>query len=202
VITHLYRVGDESSFTSCERCTHITSTRDILSENHCAHGILLQSLASVLGACAFSKETRISAFSDQFSLWALNQSQQHDGTIQLKKHGGNYSFLVIGDTALCAKESVSQLSICTVLLSEQGIQLRCRNVNCTNKFKHGKINSNSFHENILLQGCPHVRQLCVSAPYQKIMSIDAETCEPIFYSILLCCAVLYCAVLCCVLSLV
>ncbi len=186
MITHLYRVGEESSFTSCERCTHITSTRDILSENHCAHGILLQSLASVLGACTFSKETRISTFSDQFSLWALNQSQQHDGTIQLKRHGGNYSFLVIGDAALCVKESVSQLAICTVLLSEQGIQLRCRNVNCTNKFKHGKMNPSLFHENILLQGCPHFRQLCVSAPYQKVMSLDTETCEPILYVIVIC----------------
>jgi hypothetical protein len=173
VVTHAHNITGESEvFTSCERCTHITSTRDVVSLNKCAHGLLLQLLIPVLKG-QFVKETQSNIFSDQFMCWALSQSQNHESIVKLRTRGGVHTFFIIGDPNLCLRQGSTPHSLCAVLISQQGIRLECRSTNCKtkNRSKSKKRPRGTQHDE-LDTACPHLQQLISSELYQGL--IDSQ----------------------------
>jgi hypothetical protein len=54
------------------RCQNATSSRDLVSENNCAHGLLLIELLPILNGSQFARQSNSEMFSDQFHRWALD----------------------------------------------------------------------------------------------------------------------------------
>jgi hypothetical protein len=174
VITQAHNFNSDSQlFTTCERCTHILSARDIISRRDCAHGVLLQHLAPVLRGTKFMQETGNQMFSDQFMCWALVQSQNHDNIIKIKSRGTSHTFLVIADSVTCTRLGLPQLGICNTKVSAQNIRLSCRNASCKAKKRVKQPRGSKIAESIQ-NSCPHLAQLCSSSIYQQVIGTDID----------------------------
>jgi len=169
VITSVHNLSGQSEmFSTCERCTHVVASSDLLSiSTNCAHGILLESLVPVFQDSAFRRHTQTNDFSDNFASWVLLESQKTERVLLLRKRGLVHTFLVIGDSEECIRDGVSSFAICVLVCLHQGPQLRCQNSRCRGKLKKKSVPTTKTQ-------CMHLRALTSTRLYQDIISYESD----------------------------
>ncbi len=167
MITSAHNIsGGGNIFTTCERCTHMISTRDFAaSQNNCAHGIILQSVIHVLKRSVLDEEVAMVNFSDEFDCWVLEQSHNNEKVIVLKKYGNVLTFLAIADHNDCLREGTTMYGLCIITTTKQGdIQVRCQNTRC--KKSKSKNKAKGKRPEFM---CVHLSAVMSTKVYQELV---------------------------------